>query len=126
MDESKSRAFWNSEGYAEMTLLGTVSGRDLRELVDQARAILDQNGPAGGLIDGRNGNIVRNVETLSVLRQMGEIDNLQRLVILTTNDNPAGIRGPTVVMAMLTSILGFRPLYTSDEAEARKRAAEKR
>jgi hypothetical protein len=125
VDETQSRAFWNPDGYAELTLMGTASGRDLRELVGQARAILAQHGPAGGLIDGRQGNIVRNVETLSVLRQIGEIDNLQRLVILTTKDNPAGIRGPTVVMSMLTSVLGFRPLYTSDEAEARKRAAEK-
>jgi hypothetical protein len=124
VDETQSRAFWNPDGYAEVTLVGTVTGRDLRELVEQARTILAQHGPAGGLIDGRQGNIIRNVETLSALRQMGEIGDLQRLVILTTKDNPAGVRGPTVVMSMLTSLLGFRPLYTSDEAEARQRAAE--
>jgi hypothetical protein len=114
------------EGYIEVRLAGKTAGQELRDLADRVRAILAEHGPTGGLIDGRNGNIVRNVETLSMLRNMGQLNGLHRLVILTTKDNPAGIRGPTVVMAMLTTLLGFRPLYTSDEAEARKRAAERR
>lgn len=124
MDEAKTQAFWNPEGYVEVRLVGKAVGQELRDLAERVRAILAENGPAGGLIDGRSGNIIRDVETLSILRNMGQLNGLQRLVILTTQDNPAGIRGPSVVMAMLTTLLGFRPLYTSDEAEARKRAAE--
>ena len=48
---------------------------------------------------------------------------LKRLVILTTDDNPMGITGPSVVMPILTMILGFRPIYTNDEQAARSLAA---
>lgn len=125
MDENKTKIFWNPEGYVEVTLVGAAAGGSLRDLADQVRLLLEQNGPAGGLVDGRRGNIIRDAESLSILRRMGQLNGLRRLVILTTKDNPAGIRGPTVVMSMLTTLLGFRPFYTSDEAEARKRAAEK-
>jgi hypothetical protein len=117
----KSRVFYHPDGYVEMTLIGTVQAAQMRVLVEAARALIQQHGPVGGLIDGRHGNIVRSVEMLALLRSL-QIPLLKRLVILTTDDNPAGIQEPTIVMSVLTAVFGFRPMYTGDESEARRLA----
>jgi hypothetical protein len=122
-EAEKSRVFYNPDGYVEMTLAGTLSTQQIRVLAEAAKLLIEEYGPIGGLIDGRRGNIIRNVETLSILRTL-QFAKLKRLVILTTQDNPEGIKGPTVVMSLLTSILGFRPIYIDDETEARRLAAQ--
>jgi hypothetical protein len=119
----KARVFYNPEGYVEMALVGSVQVEQMRVLVEAAKALIEQHGPVGGLIDGRRGNIVRSVEMLSLLRSL-QIPLLKRLVILTTEDNPAGIQGPSVVMSILTAVFGLRPMYTSDEVEARRLASQ--
>jgi hypothetical protein len=121
-ETERSHVFYNPDGYVEMTLVGTVTAAQIRLLAEAAKALIQQHGPVGGLIDGRRGNIVRNVETLTILRGL-QLPQLTRLVILTTADNPEGIQGPSVVMSILTLILGFRPLYIGDESQARHLAA---
>jgi hypothetical protein len=120
--KEKASVFHNPEGYVEMVLVGSVQVEQMRVLVEAAKALIEQHGPIGGLIDGRRGNIVRSVEMLSLLRSL-HIPSLKRLVILTADDNPDGIQGPSIVMSILTAAFGLRPMYTSDEAEARLLAA---
>jgi hypothetical protein len=117
-DSNSSRVFLNPDGYLEMILVGRVEVAKMRELTDQAIALISEHGPIGGLIDGRQGNIVRTVESLRILQKI-QMPGLVRLVILTAPDNPVAIRKPSIVMSMLTTILGFRPMYLSDESEAR-------
>ena len=117
-DSNSSHVFLNPDGYLEMTLIGRVETAKMRELTDQAIALIQEHGPIGGLIDGRQGNIVRTVESLRILQRI-QMPGLQRLVILTAPDNPIAVRKPSIVMSMLTTMLGFRPIYLSDETEAR-------
>jgi hypothetical protein len=122
-EAEKSRVFYNPDGYVEMALIGTQTAQQIRVLTEAAKLLIEAYGPVGGLIDGRRGNIIRNVETLSILRSL-QFSKLKRLVILTTNDNPQGIKGPTVVMSLLTAVLGFRPIYIDNETEGRRLAAQ--
>jgi hypothetical protein len=121
-DIEKSRVFYNPDGYVEVVLAGSVQVGQMRVLAEAARALIEQQGPAGGLIDGRRGRIVSNMEMLTLLRSL-QTPSLKRLVILTTGDNPAGIQGPDLALSILTAVFGIRPVYSSDEAEARRLAA---
>lgn len=118
----KSGVFYNPDGYVELVLVGQVSSGQLRVLVEAAKALIDLHGPVGALIDGRRGNTLPNVESLTILRSL-QIPKLRRLVILLQPDNPAAIQGPTVVMSLLTAVVGFRPMYLEDEVKARQLAA---
>jgi hypothetical protein len=122
MSETASHVFLNPDGYIELVLVGSEDAASIRQLADQIILLVEEHGPIGGLIDGRNGNIIRNLETLNILRSV-QMPKLKRLVILTTDDNPLGITGPSVVMSILTAILGFRPIYINDEKQARELAA---
>ncbi|MCI0397626.1 MAG: hypothetical protein L0332_34005 [Chloroflexi bacterium] len=123
MAEGKGpRVYFNPDGYIELVLAGTADATAIRQLADQAIVLVEENGPVGGLIDGRHGNIIRNVETLRVLQSL-QIPKLKRLVILLSRDDPAGIRKPSIVMSIFTAVFGFRPIYVDDEAEARALAA---
>ena len=122
MSETSSRVFLNPDGYIELVLVGSEDADGIRRLVGEVLTLIEAHGPIGGLIDGRNGNIIRNLESLNILRSL-QMPKLKRLIILTTDDNPMGITGPSVVMSILTMILGFRPIYTNDEQAARSLAA---
>jgi hypothetical protein len=121
---NESRVFLNSDGYVEMVFVGPVLAPSLRKLADQARGLIERHGPIGGFIDGRHGNIKRDVESLSIIRHLN-IPKLRRLVILMGRDDPLGVHGPTVIMSILTAVFGFRPIYMEDEREARQLAASK-
>jgi hypothetical protein len=122
MSEDRSRVFLNPDGYVELVLIGSEDAAGIRRLVDEVIDLLEKHGPIGGLIDGRNGNIIRNLESLNILRSL-QMPKLRRLIILTTDDNPIGIAGPSVVMSIFTLIFGFRPVYTNDEVRGRELAA---
>ena len=123
-EPTKSHVFMNPDGYVEMVLYGRVSPEDLKDLTADVRALIEeQERPVGGLIDGREGNIVRNVETLRTLQDLS-LPGLKRLVILLSTSNPRGIRKPSVVMSIFTTILGFRPIYVDNEEEARALASD--
>jgi hypothetical protein len=124
MSDNTSHVFLNSDGYVEMVFVGPIQAPELRRLADAAIELLERHGPIGGLIDGRHGNIRRDVESLSIIRHLN-IPKLKRLVILMGKDNPEGVQGPTVIMSILTAVFGFRPIYVEDEQEARQLAASK-
>ncbi|NKQ36911.1 MAG: hypothetical protein HF973_15035 [Chloroflexi bacterium] len=127
MDDSEPSVFIHPDGYIEIVFVGTISSARLEKIIEKTRHISEEYGPTKVLIDGRNGATSRTARSFSTMMRMGRFSNVTQLIILTTDD-PAridAIRGPGVVTSILTSALGFRPIYTSDEAEARRLAAMK-
>lgn len=127
MDRSDSSIKYNVDGYIEIIFMGVVPPARLAELMAETRQMSEEHGPVKVLIDGRNGSASRTAKGFSTLMRMGRYPNVSELIILTTKD-PAkldAIRGPGIVTSILTSVLGFRPIYTSDETEARRLAAAK-
>ncbi|HFQ94328.1 MAG TPA: hypothetical protein ENK32_09980 [Anaerolineae bacterium] len=125
MGDSDSSICLHPDGYIEIIFKGVVRSPRLGELIEETRRLSEGSGPINVLIDGRNGSTSRTARSFSTMMRMGRFPNVTQLVILTTND-PAridAIRGPGVVTSILTTVLGFRPIYTSDEAEARRLAA---
>ena len=126
MTLEKSRVFLHPDGYVEMVFAGIQETERLQLLIAQARALIDEHGPISAVVDGRNGRIQPNISNFSHLMSMGRFPNLIQLYILTSDDpnNSEAIQGPSVVTSILTSVLGFRPFYSSDETDIRRRASE--
>ena len=127
MGDSDSSICLHPDGYIEIIFKGVVRSPRLGELIEETRRLSEGSGPINVLIDGRNGSTSRTARSFSTMMRMGRFPNVTRLIILTTDD-PArigAIRGPGVVTSILTTALGFRPVYTSDEAKARRLAAQK-
>ena len=125
MGDFESSISLHPDGYIEIIFRGVVRSARLAELIEETRRLSEEYGPVNVLIDGRNGSTSRTARSFSTMMRMGRYPNVTQLIILTTND-PAridAIRGPGVVTSILTAALGFRPIYTSDEAEARRLAA---
>jgi hypothetical protein len=121
-----SRVFLHPDGYVEMVFVGIQEAESLQILITQAQALLNEHGPISIIVDGRHGRIQSNISNFSQLMGLGRLPNLIQLYILTSKDsnNVEAIQGPSVVTSILTSVLGFRPFYSSDEALIRRRASE--
>jgi hypothetical protein len=128
MTPPESRIFLHPDGYVEMVFVGMQETERLETLIARARALIDEHGPISVVVDGRTGRIQPNISNFSHLMSLGRIPNLIQLYILTSDDpnNSEAIQGPSVVTSILTSVLGFRPFYSSDEADIRHRASEDR
>jgi hypothetical protein len=127
MGDSESSISLHPDGYIEIVFEGVVRSPRLEELIEETHRLSEESGPINVLIDGRNGSTSRTARSFSTMMRMGRFPNVTQLIILTTDD-PAridAIRGPGVVTSILTAALGFRPIYTSDEAEARHLAAQR-
>ncbi len=125
MGDSESSIGLHPDGYIEIVFRGVVRSTRLAELIEEARRLSEEYGPVNVLVDGRNGSTSRTARSFSTLMRMGRFPKVLQLIVLTTDD-PAridAIRGPGVVTSILTPILGVRPIYTSDEEEARHLAA---
>ena len=115
----------NPAGYLEMVFHGVVYHATLQAMVEQATALAAEHGPINALIDGRLGAVDRKAKTFRVMMGMGRIDGVEKVVILTCN-NPQivhAIHGPSIVTSILSSTLGFKPIYIADESKARAMAA---
>ena len=121
-----SRVFLNPDGYVEMVFVGIQETEQLQTLIAQTQILLDEHGPISVVIDGRNGRIQPNTSNFAHMMSIGRLPNLIQLYILTSDDpnDPETIKGPSVITSILTSVLGFRPIYSSDEADLRRRARE--
>jgi hypothetical protein len=126
MTLKKSHVFLHPDGYIEMVFVGMQETEHLQLLIAQAQALIDEHGPISMVVDGRNGRIQPNFSNFSHLMSMGRFPKLIQLYILTSDDpkNSEAIQGPSVVTSILTSVLGFRPVYSSDEVSIRHRASE--
>jgi hypothetical protein len=121
----ESHVFLHEDGYVEMVFVGMQDTEQLQTLIDQAQVIVNERGPMSLVVDGRNGRIQPNASNFSLMMSMGRFPNLVQLYILTTNEpgKEDAVQGPSVVTSILTSVLGFRPHYSKDEADVRRRAA---
>ncbi len=122
----KSRVFLHDDGYVEMVFVGVQEPEAVGGLIEDARVLLGEYGPCSVVIDGRYGRVQPSATNFSQMMSMGRFPNLIHLYILTTTDahNTEAIHGPSVVTSILNSVLGFRPIYSSDEEDIRRRATQ--
>ena len=125
VSEQESRVFLHEDGYVEMILVGEVPTTTLQDLVNESIALVQKHGPINLLSNGQHGRISRDARSFSILMSIRSIPNLRNYYILTSAEtlDPLGVPGPSIVTTILTSILGFRPIYLDSEKEARQRAA---
>lgn len=122
----ESSIFYHPDGYVEIIFHGIQSVESLEELILAYSNLLQKHGRSSVLIDGRNGRVDRDARSFSIMLNMGRHAKLKKMVILTSSDpqNPNAIHGPSIVTAILTAALGFRPTYIGDEAAARRLAMQ--
>lgn len=126
MGEQESTVFLHEDGYVEMKLVGEVPTEALQALVNQVVSLVQEHGPINLLSNGKHGRISRDARSFSILMSIRGVPKLRHYFILTSAEtgDPMGIAGPSIVTTILTSILGFRPIYVDSEVEARQRAAQ--
>ncbi len=122
--QPETHIFLNPDGYIEIVFHGVVYRATLQAMVDQATALAAEHTPVNVLIDGRLGAVERKAKTFRVMMEMGRIDGIKNVIILTSNDPKVihAIHGPSIVTSILSSALGFKPTYIADEAQARAMA----
>lgn len=125
--QPEAHIFLAPDGYLEMVFNGVVYHATLQKMVDQATALAAEHGPLNMLIDGRLGAVDRKAKTFRVLMNMGRTNGVEKVIILTCTDSTIvhAIHGPSIVTSMLSTALGFKPIYIADETEARAIAATK-
>lgn len=117
---------WHPDGYLEIIFQGVVAPEPLQRLLDRVVLMLgNADRRVNILLDGRHGRISRQPSSTQALRKLRHQPNLSQLIILTTTDpeNPHAIHGPSEITSYLTMSLGYGPIYTPDETEARRLAA---
>jgi hypothetical protein len=123
---AESRVFLHPDSYVEMVFVGWQEVEQLSKLIEQARHLLTEHGPMSLVVDGRNGRIQPNFSNFSHMMNLSRFPNILRLYILTSADpdKMEAIQGPSVITSILTAVLGFRPIYSSDEEKIRRKARQ--
>ena len=121
----ESTVFWHPDGYVELILIGVQEPEQLSRLNEEARALLDVHGPANVMIDGRFGRASRDASSFLILRRLTRTDNLKKMFILIDKETkiPEGGRESGIIITILSTALGLRPIYFYDEEKVRKFAA---
>ena len=124
ISQPEAHIFLNPDGYLEMVFHGIVYHATLQTMVEQAITLAAEHKPINALIDGRLGAVDRKAKAFRVMMEMGRIDGIEKVIILTSSDPKIvhAIHGPSVVTSILSSALGFKPTYITDEAQARAMA----
>ena len=126
MSTNESHVFLNPDGYVEMVLIGVLEGTAFRDLLVQVQTLIEvQPEPVNGLIDGRRGRMGRDARSISSLMSLGRLPNLKEVFLLIdeNQEHPHAAPGPGVIASVMTTALGFGPVYVADEAKARKLAS---
>lgn len=121
----ESTVFWNPDGYVELVFIGIQEPEQLSKLNEEARNLLDAYGPANVLIDGRYGRISREASSFLILRRLTKVKNLKKMYILIdkkATQLESG-RESGIVITIVSTALGLRPIYLYDEEKARKLVA---
>lgn len=119
--------FFNEDGYIEMIFVGIVSASELQQLLGELNRLVEQYGPVGLLLDGRNGRVSYDAGTLIAFAETKISPQLTHMAILTHTSNtrrdvikkkPKGI-----VTQVSAKTFGVPQTYLCHEGEARRLAA---
>lgn len=123
-DQLQSRVFIHTDGYIEMVFVGLQASEQLRTLINKAKSLAEsqEDKSASFLVDGRNGHIGRDARTFTLLMDIGWIRNLENIVFLYSDDlnNKNSARPSDIIISVLTNTIRVKPIYISDEEEARR------
>lgn len=122
----ESTVFWHADGYVELVMIGVQEPEQLIQLNEQTRALLDKHGPANLLVDGRNGRVGRDASSFMILRRLSFSPKLKKMFILIDKQttNPDAGRESGIIITLISTALGLRPIYIFEEEKARKLARE--
>ena len=122
----ESAVFWHDDGYVEIVLIGIQEPEQLSRMYDESITLLEEHGPANVLIDGKNGRVSREASSFLILRRLHTSQNLKKMYILIDKQstNPDAGRESGIIITIMTTALGLRPIYIYDEEKARKLARE--
>ncbi len=123
---TETAVFWNDDGYVEIVLIGVQEPEQLSTMHAESLALLEKYGPANVLIDGRNGRVSRDASSFMIMRRLHATPKLKKMFILIDKQttNPVAGRESGIVITILTTALGLRPIYIFEEEKARKLARE--
>ena len=123
-DQLQSSVFIHADGYIEMVFIGLQTSSQLRALIDKAKSFAEaqEDKSVSLLVDGRNGHIGRDARTFTLLMDIGWVRNLANIVFLYSDDptNKESARPSDIIVTVLTNTIRIKPIYISDEEEARR------
>jgi hypothetical protein len=123
-EQLQSRVSMHADGYIEMVFVGLQPTNQLRTLINQAKSFAEaeEGNRISLLVDARNGHIGRDARTFTLLMEIGWVRNLERIVFLYSDDpdNRESARPSDIIVTVLTNTIRVKPIYISDEEEARK------
>lgn len=125
MSESlQSRVFMHADGYIEMVFAGLQTPSQLRLLIDEAKSFANakEGQSVSLLVDSRNGHIGRDARTFTLLMDVGWVRNLEKIIFLYSDDptNTNSARPSDIIVSVLANTVRVKPIYMSDEEEARR------
>jgi hypothetical protein len=128
-EQNQSRVFVHADGYVEMVFIGLQTSSQLRTLINKAKSFAEgkEDKSVNFLVDARNGHIGRDARTFTLLMDIGWVRNLKNIVFLYDDDpaNEESARPSDIVVSVLTNTIRVRPIYVSDEEEARRLVGSK-
>ena len=123
-EQNQSRVFVHADDYIEMVFIGLQTSSQLRTLINKAKSFAEaQEGKQVSLlVDARNGHIGRDARTFTLLMDIGWVRNLHKIIFLYSNDpaNKESARPSDIIVSVLTNTIRVKPIYVSDEEEARR------
>jgi hypothetical protein len=123
-EQLQSRVFMHADGYIEMVFVGLQPSTQLRMLINQAKSFAEaeEDKSISLLVDARDGHIGRDARTFTLLMEIGWVRNLERIVFLYSDDptNKESARPSDIIVTVLTNTIRIKPIYISDEEEARR------
>ncbi len=119
---AETTIFWNADGYIEVVFVGVQKPEQLSKLNEEAMALLAEHGSASLLIDARYGRMGRDAPSFSILRHLSRFSGIQKICILVDKEpkSPEAGRKSGIIITLMATALGLRPVYFYNEAQARR------
>ena len=123
-EQLQSSVFMHTDGYIEMVFVGLQPSNQLRTLINRAKSFAEaeEDKRISLLVDARKGHIGRDARTFTLLMDIGWVRNLERIVFLYSDDpaNEESARPSDIIVSVLSNTVRVKPIYISDEEEARR------
>lgn len=123
-EQLQSSVFMHTDGYIEMVFVGLQPSNQLRTLINRAKSFAEaeEDKRISLLVDARKGHIGRDARTFTLLMDIGWVRNLARIVFLYSDDpaNEESARPSDIIVSVLSNTVRVKPIYISDEEEARR------